>query len=79
MLLEEDQNAGDIFKCTLGNIPPKTDAKIAFSYVLELPQEADGQIRFTLPTVLNPRYSPGTFILHYCMQSIFHASLSPDA
>ena len=59
MLLKEDDTAGDIFQCTLGNLPPKTDAKISFSYVIELPQEPDGKIRFTLPTVLNPRYSPG--------------------
>ena len=59
MLLKEDDTAGDIFQCTLGNLPPKTDAKIRFSYVIELPQEPDGKIRFTLPTVLNPRYSPG--------------------
>ena len=59
MLLKEDNKAGDIFHCTLGNLPPQTDARINFSYVIELPQEPDGKIRFTLPTVLNPRYSPG--------------------
>ena len=63
MLLKEDDTAGDIFQCTLGNLPPKTDAKISFSYVIELPQEPDGKIRFTLPTVLNPRYSPGIIFL----------------
>ena len=59
LLLKEDDSAGDIFQCSLGNLPPKTEAKISFSYVKELPQEPDGKIRFTLPTVLNPRYSPG--------------------
>ena len=59
LLLKEDDSAGDIFQCSLGNLPPKTEAKISFSYVIELPQEPDGKIRFTLPTVLNPRYSPG--------------------
>lgn len=58
LLLKEDDKAGDIFQCSLGNLPPKTDAQITFSYVIELPQEPDGRIRFTLPTVLNPRYSP---------------------
>ena len=62
MLLKEDDTAGDIFQCTLGNLPPKTDAKISFSYVIELPQEPDGKIRFTLPTVLNPRYSQGILV-----------------
>ena len=63
ILLKEDDTAGDIFQCTLGNLPPKTDAKIIFSFVIELPQEPDGKIRFTLPTVLNPRYSPGSLHL----------------
>ena len=59
MLLKEDDSAGDIFQCYLGNLPPKTNAKLSFAYALELPQEPDGRIRFTLPTVLNPRYSSG--------------------
>ena len=59
MLLKEDDSAGDIFQCYLGNLPPKTNAKLSFAYALELPQEPDGKVRFTLPTVLNPRYSSG--------------------
>lgn len=59
MLLKEEGTSSDIFQCTVGNLPPKSKAKISFSYVIELPQEPDGKIRFTLPTVLNPRYSPG--------------------
>lgn len=57
MLLKEEDRVGDIFQCTLGNLPPQTDARVIFSFVIELPQEPDGKIRFTLPTVLNPRYS----------------------
>ena len=70
MLLKEDDTVGDIFQCTLGNLPPKTDAKISFSYVIELPQEPDGKIRFTLPTVLNPRYSSGNSVLFKCLTCI---------
>ncbi|XP_053392399.1 von Willebrand factor A domain-containing protein 5A-like isoform X2 [Mercenaria mercenaria] len=58
MLLKEDNSAGDIFSCMLGNLPPQSEASLVMKYVIELPQEADGQLRFTLPTVLNPRYSP---------------------
>ena len=65
MLMKEDDKTGDIFRCTLGNLPPKTDANIRFSYAIELPQEPDGRIRFTLPTVLNPRYSSGNFIYEH--------------
>ncbi|XP_045212788.2 von Willebrand factor A domain-containing protein 5A-like isoform X2 [Mercenaria mercenaria] len=58
MLLKEDNSAGDIFSCKLGNLPPQSEASLVMKYVIELPQEVDGRLRFTLPTVLNPRYSP---------------------
>lgn len=58
-MLNEDESAGDTFCCKLGNLPSKTEAMLTMKYVIELPQEPDGRIRFTLPTVLNPRYSPG--------------------
>ncbi|XP_053392403.1 von Willebrand factor A domain-containing protein 5A-like isoform X2 [Mercenaria mercenaria] len=58
MLLKEDNSAGDIFSCMLGNLPPQSEASLVMKYVIELPQEADGRLRFTLPTILNPRYSP---------------------
>ncbi|XP_052281439.1 von Willebrand factor A domain-containing protein 5A-like isoform X2 [Dreissena polymorpha] len=58
MLLKEDTTSSDTFQCTLGNLPPGKDAVLKMSLVNELPQEADGKLRFTLPTVLNPRYSP---------------------
>lgn len=58
MLLKEDNSSGDIFNCMLGNLPPETEASLVMKYVIELPQELDGRLRFTLPTILNPRYSP---------------------
>ncbi|XP_052237802.1 von Willebrand factor A domain-containing protein 5A-like [Dreissena polymorpha] len=58
MLLKEDTKSSDTFQCTLGNLPPGKDAVLKVSFVNELPQEADGKLRFTLPTVLNPRYAP---------------------
>jgi hypothetical protein len=64
MLLKEDSSAGDIFSCMLGNLPAKTEASLVMKYVIELPQEPDGQLRFTLPTVLNPRHFSGRSILH---------------
>ncbi|KAI8515623.1 von Willebrand factor A domain-containing protein 5A [Branchiostoma belcheri] len=59
-LLEEDDRAGDVFKCSVGNLPPKTSATVRLSYVSELPVEADSSLKFVLPAVLNPRYSSGT-------------------
>ncbi|XP_038630728.1 von Willebrand factor A domain-containing protein 5A-like [Scyliorhinus canicula] len=57
-LLEEDSSSSDIFTCTVGNLPPAQSASISFSFVQELAIEADGAVRFALPAVLNPRYTP---------------------
>ncbi|WAQ96449.1 VMA5A-like protein [Mya arenaria] len=58
MLLKEDTKSSDTFQCMLGNLPAGKEAELKLSYVNELPQEEDGRVRFTLPTVLNPRYCP---------------------
>jgi len=58
MLLEEDDSAGDIFRCLLGNLPPQAEAAIKFSYVIELRLSPEGAVMFVLPTQLNPRYNP---------------------
>uniref|UniRef100_A0A8C5P6G8 von Willebrand factor A domain containing 5A n=1 Tax=Leptobrachium leishanense TaxID=445787 RepID=A0A8C5P6G8_9ANUR len=57
-LLEEDESSGDIFKCNVGNLLPGQEAEVTLCYVRELPVEADGAVRFVLPAVLNPRYTP---------------------
>ncbi|XP_068108614.1 von Willebrand factor A domain-containing protein 5A-like [Hyperolius riggenbachi] len=57
-LLEEDESSGDIFSCSVGNLPPHQEAEVTLKYVRELPVEADGAVRFVLPAVLNPRYTP---------------------
>ncbi|CAG2188436.1 unnamed protein product [Mytilus edulis] len=58
MLLSEDDASADIFECKLGNLPAGERALLTISYVVELSVETDGKVRFTLPTVLTPRYSP---------------------
>ncbi|KAM8960961.1 von Willebrand factor A domain-containing protein 5A-like [Pelodytes ibericus] len=57
-LLEEDQSSGDIFSCSVGNLLPGQEAEVTLCFVKELPMEADGAVRFVLPAVLNPRYTP---------------------
>ncbi|XP_073471543.1 von Willebrand factor A domain-containing protein 5A-like [Aquarana catesbeiana] len=57
-LLEEDESSADIFSCSVGNLPPGQEAEVTLKYVRELPVEADGAVRFVLPAVLNPRYTP---------------------
>ncbi|XP_063813629.1 von Willebrand factor A domain-containing protein 5A-like isoform X2 [Pseudophryne corroboree] len=57
-LLEEDESSADVFSCSVGNLPPGQEAEVTLKYVQELPVEADGAVRFVLPAVLNPRYTP---------------------
>ncbi|XP_073467512.1 von Willebrand factor A domain-containing protein 5A-like isoform X5 [Aquarana catesbeiana] len=54
----EDRNTADIFTCSVGNLPPGQETEVTLKYVQELPVEADGAVRFVLPAVLNPRYTP---------------------
>lgn len=53
-----EEKTGDIFSLSLGNLPPKTEAKLNLSLAGELPIDAEGGVRFTLPAVLKPRYTP---------------------
>ncbi|XP_069820965.1 von Willebrand factor A domain-containing protein 5A-like isoform X2 [Dendropsophus ebraccatus] len=57
-LLEEDESCGDIFSCSVGNLLAAQEAEVTLSFVQELQVEADGAVRFALPAVLNPRYTP---------------------
>ncbi|XP_069106655.1 von Willebrand factor A domain-containing protein 5A-like isoform X2 [Argopecten irradians] len=61
MLLSESDTSGDVFECKLGNLPPHGAATLTFSYVTELTTGSEGIVTFTLPTVLNPRYTPPGF------------------
>ncbi|XP_069106663.1 von Willebrand factor A domain-containing protein 5A-like isoform X2 [Argopecten irradians] len=61
MLLSESDTSGDVFECKLGNLPPHGAATLTFSYVIELSTDSEGIVTFTLPTVLNPRYTPPDF------------------
>ncbi|XP_045407386.1 von Willebrand factor A domain-containing protein 5A isoform X2 [Lemur catta] len=59
-LLEEDVSSKDVFSCNVGNLQPGVKVALTLRYVQELSLEADGALRFVLPTVLNPRYQlPG--------------------
>lgn len=53
-----EEKSGDIFSLSLGNLPSGSEAEISIRMVGELPIEADGRVRFTLPSVLKPRYTP---------------------
>ena len=57
--MEEDDNKGDVFECKVGNLPPKTQAKVTFSYITQcqVTEGEQGTTTFTYPCVLGPRYN----------------------
>ncbi|XP_041087625.1 von Willebrand factor A domain-containing protein 5A-like isoform X2 [Polyodon spathula] len=57
-LLEESEESGDVFRLSVGSLPPGQEASVCLSYVSELAVEVDGALRYCLPAVLNPRYTP---------------------
>ncbi|XP_039355485.1 von Willebrand factor A domain-containing protein 5A-like isoform X1 [Mauremys reevesii] len=57
-LLQQEGAGGDVFSCSLGNLPPGEEAALTLRYVCELPLEPDGAARYMLPAVLRPRYTP---------------------
>ena len=52
------EKSGDIFSISLGNLPPQKEAEIVLQLVGELPIDAEGGVRFSLPAALKPRYIP---------------------
>ena len=56
-LMEEDDEAGDVFECKVGNLPPHTQAQITFCYVTQLDFNTSGQVQFIYPCILRDRYS----------------------
>uniref|UniRef100_A0A8C4RNU2 von Willebrand factor A domain-containing protein 5A-like n=1 Tax=Erpetoichthys calabaricus TaxID=27687 RepID=A0A8C4RNU2_ERPCA len=57
-LLEESDESPDVFRLSVGSLPAGQTASVSLSYVTELPVQADDALRFFLPTVLCPRYTP---------------------
>ncbi|KAJ7995230.1 hypothetical protein DPEC_G00242380 [Dallia pectoralis] len=57
-LLEESSESPDVFKMSVGSLPPGEKASICLDYVMELAVQADDGLRICLPAVLNPRYKP---------------------
>ncbi|KAL2096465.1 hypothetical protein ACEWY4_008613 [Coilia grayii] len=57
-LLEESDQSPDVFQLNVGSLPPGESAAITLVYISELAMQADDALRFCLPAVLNPRYTP---------------------
>ncbi|XP_035239831.1 von Willebrand factor A domain-containing protein 5A-like isoform X8 [Anguilla anguilla] len=57
-LLEESEESSDVFRLSVGSLPPGEKVSVTLTYVTELEVQADEALRFCLPAVLNPRYAP---------------------
>uniref|UniRef100_A0A672QSZ6 VIT domain-containing protein n=1 Tax=Sinocyclocheilus grahami TaxID=75366 RepID=A0A672QSZ6_SINGR len=57
-LLEESDQSSDVFRLSVGCLSPGQNASITIVYIIELSVQADNALRFCLPAVLNPRYTP---------------------
>uniref|UniRef100_A0A8C2Q675 Uncharacterized protein n=1 Tax=Cyprinus carpio TaxID=7962 RepID=A0A8C2Q675_CYPCA len=57
-LLEESDESSDVFRLSVGCLSPGQNASITIIYVIELSIQVDHALRFCLPAVLNPRYTP---------------------
>ena len=53
-----EEKSGDVFSLSLGNLPPRKEAEIQLRLAGELPIDAEGGVRFSLPASLKPRYAP---------------------
>ena len=53
-----EEKSGDIFSISLGNLSVHAEAELHLKLVGEMPIDAEGGVRFTLPAVLKPRYTP---------------------
>ena len=53
-----EEKSGDVFSIALGNLPPRKEAQIQLQLVGELGVDAEGAVRFSLPSTLKPCYTP---------------------
>ena len=52
-----DEELPDVFRLSVGNLPPRGEATVTLSVVSELLREGEA-LRFLLPTTIAPRYAP---------------------
>ncbi|XP_026057651.1 von Willebrand factor A domain-containing protein 5A-like [Carassius auratus] len=57
-LLEESAESPDVFRLSVGCLSAGQNAAVTIIYVTELAVQDDHSLRFCLPAVLNPRYTP---------------------
>lgn len=52
-----DEERPDVFRASVGNLPPGSEVLLKLTYVTELTVEGNG-LRFAIPTTVSPRYAP---------------------
>ena len=52
-----DEERPDVFRASIGNLPPGKEVLVRITYVTELSVDG-GRFRFTLPTTIAPKYAP---------------------
>ncbi|XP_059391914.1 von Willebrand factor A domain-containing protein 5A-like [Carassius carassius] len=57
-LLEKSAESPDVFRLSVGCLSAGQNATVTIIYVTELAVQDDHSLRFCLPAVLNPRYTP---------------------
>uniref|UniRef100_A0A672M1M8 von Willebrand factor A domain-containing protein 5A-like n=1 Tax=Sinocyclocheilus grahami TaxID=75366 RepID=A0A672M1M8_SINGR len=57
-LLEESAESPDVFRLSVGCLSAGQNAAVTIIYVTELAVQANHSLRFCLPAVLSPRYTP---------------------
>uniref|UniRef100_A0A673ISN1 von Willebrand factor A domain-containing protein 5A-like n=1 Tax=Sinocyclocheilus rhinocerous TaxID=307959 RepID=A0A673ISN1_9TELE len=74
-LLEESAESPDVFRLSVGCLSAGQNAAVTIIYVTELAVQADHSLRFCLPAVLNPRYTPaGCGAVPYTLTLSVHVS-----
>ena len=59
-LLEQSEQASDVFSTSLGNLAPQEKVHVEITYIGELKNDVDVDgIRYTVPTIIAPRYGAG--------------------
>ncbi|ROI37047.1 von Willebrand factor A domain-containing protein 5A [Anabarilius grahami] len=78
-LLEESEESPDVFRLSVGCLSPGQNAAVTIIYVTELAVQADHSLRFCLPAVLNPRYTPADKTAQRLLLSNLSTSKKPSA
>ena len=76
LLFPQKNYPSDILITKIGNIPPKKEIKIIFSFIQTLDISINKKYKFILPLVLTPRYCPLEKTLNLLKDYIFEGKIN---